>query len=60
MPASTNSKKLFVPIPAFDPAKRTLAIQNAIAKGDIKRTAITDDILVLLYQLIERQEKQIA
>ena len=53
-------RKQFSRIPPFNAAKRARAIESAIVKGEIKRNDITDDILVLLYQLIEQQEKQIA
>lgn len=59
MPASTSSKPLFAPLPPFDPAKRARAIRDAIAKGKIKRTGVTYDILVLLDQIVV-QEKQSA
>lgn len=38
-----------------DPAKRALAIQSAIAKRKIKRNNVTDDILLLLSQMIEEK-----
>jgi len=53
-------RKLFAPIPPFDPTKRSKTIQDAIAKRKIKRNDIIDDILALLSQLVEQQEKQSA
>lgn len=53
-----EGKKLFPPIPPFDPERRAKAIQSAIAKRKIKRNNVTDDILALLSQMVE--EKQSA
>ena len=50
-------RKQFSRIPPFNPAKRALAIQNAIAKKKINHNEIIDDILMLLEQMVFLEEK---
>jgi hypothetical protein len=53
----TEARKQFSRIPPFNPAKRARAIQNAIAKGEIKPNEVLEDILVLLEQVMFLEEK---
>jgi hypothetical protein len=50
-------KPLFPKLPPLNPEKRARAIREAIAKGKIKRTRETDEILVLLDQIVALEEK---
>jgi hypothetical protein len=50
-------KPLFPKLPPLNPEKRAKAIREAIAKGKIKRTRETDEILVLLDQIVALEEK---
>lgn len=51
MPASTESKPLFAPLPPLDPVKRAKAIRDAIAKKRIKHTKELEEILMLLDEI---------
>lgn len=48
------------PTKPLDPVKRARQIRDAIAKRKIKPTSITDDILMLLDQIVEQEVKQTA
>ncbi|HEX3642718.1 MAG TPA: hypothetical protein VHV10_15645 [Ktedonobacteraceae bacterium] len=51
-----DSKPLFPKLPPLVPEKRAKAIREAIAKGKIKRSDVTDSILVLLDQMVALEE----
>jgi hypothetical protein len=50
-------KPLFPKLPPLNPEKRAKAIREAIAKGKIKRSDVTDSILVLLDQMVALEER---
>ena len=56
----TEAKKQFSRIPPFNAARRARAIQNAIAKGEIKRNEILEDILIILEQMVFLEEEKSA
>lgn len=60
MPASTDNKALFVPLPPIDPTKRAKAIRDAIARRKIKPTSVIGDILEILDQIVALEEKKSA
>ncbi len=58
MPQPTR-KNQYDPAKPIDPTKRARAIREAVRSGKIKRSELTDDILVLLDQVVV-SEKQSA
>lgn len=50
-------KPLFPKAPPLNPEKRAKAIRDAIVKKRIKQTRETDDILVLLDQIVALEER---
>lgn len=53
-------KNQYDPTAPIDPTKRSKAIREAVRSGKIKQSEITDDILVLLDEIVENQERQSA
>ncbi len=60
MPASTDSKALFAPIPPLNPEKRAKAIRDALARRKIKPTPILDQTLAILDEIVALEEKKSA
>ena len=50
-------KPLFPKLPPLVPSKRAKAIREAISKGRIKRSDVTDSILGLLDQIVALEER---
>lgn len=60
MPASTDSKGRFAPLPPLNPEKRAKAIRDAIAKRKIKPSPIIEQTLAILDQISAQEIKQSA
>lgn len=55
--STSMSKRLTWNEGVIDPTKRAKAIREAVRTGKIKQSKITDDILVLLDEIVASQEK---
>ena len=53
-------KNQYDPMPAIEPTKRARAIREALRTGKIKQSELTNDILVLLDEIVAQETKQIA
>ncbi len=60
MPASTDNKALFAPIPPLNPEKRARQIRDALARRKIKPKGLIEDILGILDQIVAQEIKQSA
>jgi hypothetical protein len=53
-------KNQYSSLPAIEPVKRARAIRDALRTGKIKQSAIIDETLVLLDEIVASQERQTA